>query len=824
MAIDLATAYVPIQPSAKGLAGGLADELGDVVERAARVAADRASDVIGDGVAEGVEGGGNGNLAGKAAVVGTLIGTAIAVGIVGAINVEGAQDKLSAQLGASGAYAEELGGIAGKLYADAYGENLTQVNDALKNVLQNGVLPEDATNESIERITAKVLDLTTAFDEDLSIATQAVGTIMRTGLAKDADEALDVITRGMQQGANKAGDLLEVFQEYSTLFRDIGIDAQTATGLLGQGLRAGARDADTVADALKEFAIRGQDASESSAAGFKAIGLNAADMTRAIAAGGPAASNALDQVLDGLRNMADPVARNAAAVALFGTKAEDLGDALFALDPTTAAQGLGTVTGAAEKLGDTLNDNVGTKLESFKRGALQKLTDFIGTTVLPALNRLGDWWTSVRPQVDAVAAVVGGVIISSFDKLGSAIGFLSRHLEIVVPLLAGFAAYKSIALIATGIAKAKSLWAAAQVALNVAMNANPIALIITALVALGAGVVVAYQKFEGFRNVVDTVGRFLRDEVWPILQQVGAFLADVFSVAVEKLSALWSNVLQPAVAGVTDFFTSVLLPVIESVAGFLSDVLGGAISFVADHWRTVWDPLSSFVTGLFDRIRGVIEGVMRQIRGVIDVVMGLITGDWGRAWGGIKDFFGGIWDQIKALTSGGIEAVLDFFRKLPGRIASFAGTILDGAKKIGSAIWQGIIDGITGAAAFVGDIAKKIWNGIAGFINDKFILPIARFTVNIPFIGELQPFKIAHGLKIPTFHEGGVVQGRPGEEVLIRALAGETILPTHEADFELPDGLGRGSGRFVGQMIVQTNESPRQWMEEGMWRVTQGIG
>lgn len=34
--------------------------------------------------------------------------------------------------------------------------------------------------------------------------------------------------------------------------------------------------------------------------------------------------------------MKDPVKRNAAAVALFGTKAEDMGKALFALDPSKA--------------------------------------------------------------------------------------------------------------------------------------------------------------------------------------------------------------------------------------------------------------------------------------------------------------------------------------------------------------------------------------------------------------------------------------------------------------------------------------------------------
>src|SRR3546814_1665275 len=58
---------------------------------------------------------------------------------------------------------------------------------------------------------------------------------------------------------------------------------------------------------------------------------------------------ALDLTLDSLRRMKDPTEREAAAVALFGTQAEDLGAALFELDPSSATKKLGDVGGAAKK-------------------------------------------------------------------------------------------------------------------------------------------------------------------------------------------------------------------------------------------------------------------------------------------------------------------------------------------------------------------------------------------------------------------------------------------------------------------------------------------
>jgi phage-related minor tail protein len=106
------------------------------------------------------------------------------------------------------------------------------------------------------------------------------------------------------------------------------LDASTATGLLVQGMQAGARNSDLVADAIKEFSIRAVDGSKTTSDGFKAIGVDAGQMAAQIARGGPEASAALDLVLNRFRAMPDPVAQSRAAVALFGTQAEDLGKAL----------------------------------------------------------------------------------------------------------------------------------------------------------------------------------------------------------------------------------------------------------------------------------------------------------------------------------------------------------------------------------------------------------------------------------------------------------------------------------------------------------------
>lgn len=79
-------------------------------------------------------------------------------------------------------------------------------------------------------------------------------------------------------------------------------------------------------------------------------------------------------------------------------------------------------------------------------------------------------------------------------------------LERLMPVLLRFSdwAQRNPTLL-TAIIAAMGVLAAAIVAVNVAMALNPAVLITAAIVALGAAVVVAYQRFEGFRNVVKAV-------------------------------------------------------------------------------------------------------------------------------------------------------------------------------------------------------------------------------------------------------------------------------------------------------------------------------
>lgn len=620
------------------------------------------------------------DFSGKAATLlkagGAAGAAAFGAALANAMSVEKANDRLAAQLGATGKYAKDLGKVAGDLYAGAYGDSLGQVNEALKGVLQNGVVFEDATDAQLEAVTAKVLDLAAAFEVDLGGATQAVGQLLRNDLAPNADAALDIITRGFQQGVDKSGDYLDTLNEYGTQFRALGIDAAEATGLMSQGLQAGARDADTVADALKEFAIRGADASKASAEGFEAIGLSASEMTAAVAAGGDTASGALQTVLDGLRAMDDPVERNAAAVALFGTKAEDLGEALYSLDPSSAVAALGDIGGAAERMGNTLNDNASTTLETFKREALQRLTE-LAADVIPVLADLGGAF------MEHVAPAVGVAKDALVDAAGRAQEFFQTLAD--SDTVTGFGE------------RLTELGASAD----------------TAFAGIADGVTTKVgPAFETLRTIAADAVTWLAENVLPPIQSLAADVGAAFGDLVGWVREHW------------DAIEEAISHVVNVIAGVIRSV----IDVIAAAWRAWGDDLLSMARTIWDFIRGTVENAINLVAGVIETVLAVINGDWDQAWAGIKDILAAVWDQIFLV----VRTALDLVSSLIGGVVSTIQEVWSGAwdiiKGVAGAAWEwvtrstgdalsGIQDAFQGAVRAISGVWAGIQGAMAGPVN-----------------------------------------------------------------------------------------------------------
>lgn len=611
------------------------------------------------------------------AAAGAAVGAVFVAGFMKAVEQEQTTALLSARVGAFGGESKRLGKVAGSLYASGYGESFEDVTMALKGAIHNISGLGDVSNAELKEIGKNALNVSKILGEDVGKTTRAVGKMLKTGLAKDAEEAFDILTRGAQTGANEAEDLLDTFSEYSTQFRNMGLDGKQAMGLISQGLAAGARDADVVADTIKEFSIEAVAGGERVRGGFQSLKLDADEMVKKFAKGGPQAAEAFDLVLDKLRDIKDPAERNAVAIELFGTKAEDMGDALFALDPSKAEETLGKVGGAAKQAGDMLHTTFGARIEQLKRTMEMGLVNFINDNVMPVLNRVIQWAKDnpqiIKPVVSAfktLAFVFGGLAIGAgiVAGLGAVFGLISGP---VLAITAGIAG------LALGL---KYAWENSETFREIVMSAWE-------RIKEAAGRAVEFFKSDVLPTLLDAwesikeKGQVLLDffqkTLWPILKEgwnalvagvqpiierfkgifddlagkgegLSGIWQSVTGVIGEKVNELWGIVEQAlaAITGVWETHKGWIIPTVT----FLFEIIGNIIGMAMGH---IWE----IVKGVWTAISGVVSGAMQVIKGIIQVVMGILTLDWKTTWEGIKNIFWGTWNAIISVLKGAWQAI-----------------------------------------------------------------------------------------------------------------------------------------------------------------------
>ena len=727
--VTVGSVWLDVLPSMRNFGSELVNQ----TEGVSRQAGERSGEALGEGTADGFRG-----KAAMVAAAGAAIGLAVGAAISNALDIQAGQARLTAQLGLTAGESERYGRIAGQLYSSAYGESLDQVNEAIAAVHRN--IGDNLNDADLSRITGTVLNLADTFDVDLGQATEAVGNLMRNGLAPNAEVALDVITVGFQNGLNRSDDFLDTLREYTPQFAKFGLDAQMATGLLTQGMEAGARNSDIVADAIKEFSIRAIDGSKLTAEGFAMVGLNAADMASKIAQGGPTASAALDLTLDRLRAMPDPVMRSQAAVALFGSQAEDLGNALFALDPSAAVAALGHVGGAADAMNATLGATAQATLTSFMRTLQLVFVDIVGGYVIPAITALAAIIGPVLgPALSVVGFVITGVIVPAFQALGT---WVQNNSSWLLPLAAGIGAFT---LAANAAAIATAVWGAAtsvaatimgiargavlafQVGvwlLNAAMAANPVGLVVALLVGLVAGLVVAWNTSETFRNVVTGAWTGIQaaaSTAWSFLQSVFAGIGVGASAVGSALATAWGGAVtafQAVGTAASWLWNTILSPVFSAIGLAVRIVAAVLFTILVAPWLIAFNLLSAAVSALytvafkpaFDGIVAAATVVWALLDAYVFQPIGVALGVLGALFGGFATEASGAWQSVQAALSA-VWTVIDSVVFAPIR----AGLALIG---VAMGIFQ---TAASGAWTAVQTALSAVWTWIKSTVIDPFI-------------------------------------------------------------------------------------------------------
>ena len=419
---------------------------------------------------------------------------------------------ISAQTGVTGEELQQFGAIARSVYTSGKGENFQEVADALVNIQQASGL----AGAELEAATNSAMLLKDTFAMETNETTRAATALMKN-FGITAEEAYGIIAVGAQNGANKNGDLLDTLNEYSVHYKALGLDADQFIESLIAGADAGAFSIDKIGDAVKEFTIRAKDGSKTSAEAFAAINLNAETMTAAFAAGGDAAEAAFFQTIKALNAMEDPVAKNAAGVALFGTMFEDLESGV--LDTMASMAGANVDAAAALRQMEAVKYNdIGYAITQISRSfsdAMIPAAEKAGQTVYKYMPQIRASIERVVPAVTALAesfaAALPGIIdfmASAANEIAYFTGVIVDGWPVIAPILSGLATGFAVFKIATG---AVSLLTGVMGAFGVTMTVSmaPILGVAAAIGAVVAAGVVLYQNWDTVMAYAGCLGAYL---------------------------------------------------------------------------------------------------------------------------------------------------------------------------------------------------------------------------------------------------------------------------------------------------------------------------
>jgi len=168
------------------------------------------------------------------------------------------------------------------------------------------------------------------------------------------------------------------------------------------------------------------------------------------------------------------------------------------------------LTGGLANSLENLRDSLQNSAAQFGQ-AINKAIDLEGiiSKVAAAVQRAADWFSSLNPAVQKTI-VVAGIAVAAIGPLLFAIGSMAKVSALAVSGLG------AIASAAKGVGAAFTIMT------------GPIGIAVAAIAAAIAGVVYAYNKFEGFRRVVNGLGSAIV-EIIKVFKEAGAAFIEGFA-------------------------------------------------------------------------------------------------------------------------------------------------------------------------------------------------------------------------------------------------------------------------------------------------------
>lgn len=409
-------------------------------------------------------------------------------------------------------------------------------------------------------------------------------------------------------------------------------------------------------------------------------------------------------------------------------------------------------------------------LDGFKN-AFKNTFSIISSLVSPVIDLVKKLWDkiseagsqqSVIETLDSAFSMVGSTIesvtgfvkglVDWFKQGGTGVDVLKAAFVGLGTILGGYAVYQGIL---KGIALAQEAWAIAtgvwsaitsgataiQMAFNAAIAANPIGIIVIAIMAVVAALIyfftqttagkqiwqdfinwlkVAWQGissfFSGLWNgivqIFNTTVTAIHDFVVPIFNTIASGIQIAMNLIWSVIQIAWQLIkvtIEFVVGGIIayikfgfntlvsiiQFVMNIIKSVITTVWNFISPFIMGVVNGIKNAISIAWNAISSIISSVMNAIKSFIVPIWNSIKAVISSVMNAI-----------KSVISSIWNSIKSVVSSVVNT-----------IKNTVTSIFNAIKATVTSIWNGIKNAISSAVNGAKSVVTSVFNGIKSTIS-----------------------------------------------------------------------------------------------------------
>lgn len=262
----------------------------------------------------------------------------------------------------------------------------------------------------------------------------------------------------------------------------------------------------------------------------------------------------------------------------------------------------------------------------------------------------------------------------------------------------------------------------AMLAVNAAMKANPIGLVISLIAGLVTGFLYLWNTSEEFRNfwigLWETI-KTTASGVWEAIKSAADNVITALQTGWEAFttffSTLWTNI-SNAVSTAWEFIKNVVSVGLQTIGLIIS----AAVQIIALPFQFIWENCKGIIQKAWDKIKNIVTVGVNVVKTVITVVFNAIKAYITIVVNIWQTIISTAWNVIKTVVTTVVNAIKNVVTTVWNAISSVTSSVFNAIKSVASSVWNSIKSVITSVVNGIKSTVSNIWNSIKSTTSSVF--------------------------------------------------------------------------------------------------------